>query len=45
MKNKLMKLIRENGIYVLLLVVMIFAVSLKTNYQVDEIYSYGLAYK
>lgn len=42
-KSKLKYLADKTWVYVLLLLVMIFAVSLKKNYQMDEIYSYGLA--
>lgn len=43
MKSKIKKIVTKSWVYVLLLLVMILAVSLKKNYQMDEIYSYGLA--
>lgn len=43
MKDNIKKLLAASWIYILLLLIMIFAVSLKKNYQMDEIYSYGLA--
>lgn len=43
MKEKIKTVLSKSWIYILLLVIMIFAISLKSNYQMDEIYSYGLA--
>ena len=43
MKVNVKKILAEIWIYVILLVWMVFAISLKKNYQMDEIYSYGLA--
>jgi len=43
MKNKIKEVIAKSWVYMLLLLVMIFAISIKKNYQMDEIYSYGLA--
>lgn len=41
--NQIKKIFKTCWIYGLLLLVMIIAISLKKNYQMDEIYSYGLA--
>lgn len=43
MKETIKKIFSKSWIYILLLVIMVFAVSVKSNYQMDEIYSYGLA--
>ena len=43
MKNNVKKIIQSVWIYVLLLLVMVAVISLKKDYHMDEIYSYGLA--
>ena len=40
---KVKKLISKTWLYVLLFVVMVLTISMKKDYHMDEIYSYGLA--
>jgi len=43
MRNNVKKVIQNVWLYVLLLLVMVVVISLKKDYHMDEIYSYGLA--